>query len=369
MRIGIDISIVPYGRGVSNYIVQLLTACLKLSSENEYKLFCNSFKPCTLPSALSNFSIKTTRIPQRILSFFWLDLGFPRIEWLLGDIDLFHSPAHSPVYALCPPAKRWIVTVHDLFTFKLNYAEKTQRKEWKILKRMERKAAHVIAVSHSTKKDLLELVPSLESRVTVIHEGVSENFKVIENYFPIIEKYNIIAPYILYIGSAGANKNLQRLLIAFSHIYKKIDHNLVLVGDFKWRYQPIIEWVRKNGMEHRVIFPGFVPDKDLPALYTGADVFLCPSLYEGFGLTVLEAMACGTPVITSNISSLPEVAGDSALYCDPYNVDDISQALIHVSQDSDLRKRLIEKGVQRAVNFSWVLTAKQTLDVYRKALS
>lgn len=366
MKIGVDVSIVPYGRGVANYIIQMLRAFKKISPQNEYKLFFNSFKSHPLPFNHSDFSIKTFRIPHRILKFLWFDLGFPKVEWLIGDIDLFHSPAHTPVYAICPPTKRWIVTVHDLFTYKLNYAEETQKEEWEILKRMEKNAAHIIAVSHSTKRDLLELMPSLKPRVSVIHEGVSEHFKVIDNYSPVIGKYNINKPYILYVGSAGFNKNLQRLLQAFRHIYEGIDHNLVFVGDVKWLYKSIIGWVIENKMEDRVLFPGFIPDEDLPAFYTGADLFVVPSLYEGFGLTVLEAMACGAPVVASNVSSLPEVVGDSGLLCDPYDVEDMARILLCMIHNNVLRKELREKGLQRAAKFSWEVAARKTLKIYEE---
>ena len=369
MKIGLDISRIQYGRGVSNYIQQLLWNFIKLAPENEYRLFYNSFEPLKLSLNHPCISIKSMKIPRRLLELFWLDFGVPRIEWLIGDISLFHSPAHSPVYAICPPAKRWVVTVHDLFTFKLNYAETTQRKELKILKRMEERASHVITVSDSTRRDLLDLAPSLQDRVSVIYEGVHEGYRVIKDYRSVIKKYSLNTPYLLYVGSADANKNIPRLLAAFKNIHKKIEQNLVLVGDTNWRYKPIIEWVRNNEMEDRILFTGFIPENDLPAVYNGADASVCPSLYEGFGLTVLEAMACGIPVVVSNVSSLPEIAGDTAVYCDPHEVDSLSNALLRVSLDSDLRKVLSAKGLERAKYFSWESAAKKTLDIYNKVLS
>jgi glycosyltransferase involved in cell wall biosynthesis len=368
LTVGVDISIVPYGRGVSNYIVHLLNAFKRMAPENDYKLFFNSFKSRSLPFDKRNFDIRKFRFPWRILDFFWSKFEYPPIELFLGNIDLFHSPAHTPVYAICPPAKRWVVTVHDLFTYKLDYSEKIKRKEWEILKRMEKHATHVIAVSNSTKKDLLELIPSLEPNVSVIHEGVNESFKVVKDYHLILDKYRISTPYIFYVGSAGLNKNVQRLVEAFHRIHENIEHKLILAGDMKWNYQSIRKWVERNGMEERIVFLGFVPDEDLPAIYTGADIFASPSLYEGFGLTVLEAMACGTPVIASKISSMPEVLGGCGLLCDPYDIEDISQCMLKLIRDEGLRDHLTKMGLQRASKFSWNSTAERTLEIYREML-
>ena len=365
MIIGIDITIASYGRGVANYIIKLLENFLKISPENEYRAFYNSFRSQAICFDTKRMKVVTTRIPQRILKFMWLDLGFPKIESFLGLIDLFHSPAHSPVYAICPPANNWIVTVHDLFTFKLNYPKRTRQEEWKILLRMAKKAAHVIAVSESTKKDLLELIPSLESRVSVIHEGVDEIFQYNPNHQLILNKYNIDTPYILYVGSAGPNKNLLTLIEAFSQINKLTNHNLVLVGDVEWRYKPLMDMVKKKRLQKRVQFTGFVPKGDLPAIYSGADVFVCPSLYEGFGLTVLEAMACKTPVVASNISSIPEIVNDSAILFDPYSVDDLNHSLLQILGSETLRDELRAKGSQRVKKFSWTRAAKQTLELYK----
>jgi len=369
MQIGIDVSIVPYGRGVSNYILHLLDNFRKLSPDNEYRLFFNSPRPCPLPFDSHDFTIKTFKIPWRILDFFWSNLSLPKIEWFIGTVDMFHSPAHSPVYAICPPADKWIVTVHDLFTFKLNYSEKTKQKEWRVLRKIERTAAHVIAVSHSTKNDLLELVPSLEPRVSVIHEGVDEQFKFVANYHSSLAKYNINTPYILYVGSAGPNKNLITLLKSFMEINQMIEHQLVLVGDIKWRYSPLIDLVKEKNLEERVRFTGLVPDEDLASIYSGADVFVCPSIYEGFGLTVLEAMACGTPVIASNISSIPEIAGDSAILFDPYSVDELSHSLLEVLGSDTLAARLKAMGSSTVKKFSWASTAQQTLQLYKDLIS
>jgi len=369
MKIGIDISVVPYGRGVANYIVALLTEFQKLAPEIAFQLYCNSPTSAALPSNLKKFPLKRTRIPNRLLSFLWLDFEFPPIEWVIGNVDLFHSPAHSPVYALCPPARKWVVTVHDLFTYKLNYNMKTQEREWKILKRIEKKASHVIAVSNSTKNDLLELIPSLEPRVSVIYEGVNSRFGKKDDYFNKLEKYGIRKPYILHVGSGGPNKNVMRLLEAFNQIKETIDHHMVLVGDTKWRYAEALKWASSKDLNDRMIFPGFVSDEDLPAVYSEADLFVCPSLYEGFGLVVLEAMACECPVIASNTSSLPEVISDAGLLFDPSDTDRLAELILLVVNDSTVHEDLQRRGLKRASEFSWEFTAQKTLEVYQRVVN
>lgn len=368
MKLGFDISMLPSGRGVSNYIINLLEEFSIRSPENEYKLLCNSAKPCHMPSFSPKSSLRTLKLPNRILKFFWHGLGFPPVEWILGDIDLFHSPAHTPVYAICPPAKKWVVTVHDLFTFKMNYKKNTQREEMKILQRMSRKASHVIAVSYSTKNDLLELIPSLESRVSVIHEGVGKQFRIIDNFNITLEKYGINRPYILYVGSAAANKNISTILSAFTDICSQVEHDFVMIGHSSWRYDSVKMMIKENKIKERVKLTGFISDEDLPAFYSGADLFVSPSLYEGFGLAFLEAMACGTPVIASNVASMPEVVGDAGVLIDPHDVGELSDAILRILKDDTLKKRLREKGLHRASAFSWESAAEKTLEIYEHVL-
>ena len=166
---------------------------------------------------------------------------------MIGPVDVFHSPAHSPVYAYCPPAKNWVVTVHDLFTFKLNYRKETQEREWKVLKLMDRYAKRVIAVSQSTRNDLIEMIPGLASRMTVIQEGVDEAFFHAANSVSTLKKYGISGPYILYVGAADFHKNLIRLVNVFQRLSAIIPHSLVLAGQLTERYRPIME--RVGGVE------------------------------------------------------------------------------------------------------------------------
>lgn len=364
MRVGIDISVLPLGGGVAEYIRNLLENLPKLCSEHSYKLFLNSRHKFKLNMDQDDFHVIKTKIPVRLLEFLWLRKSFPPIEWFIGPVDLFHSPSHSPIYSLCPPSRKWIVTVHDLFTLKLNYKESSQQKEMISLQRMERKASRVIAVSQSTRNDLLELAPSLEPRVTVIYEGVDERFFQAEDLPEIQAQYGIRSPYILYLGAADFHKNLPRLLRVFKRLSRNIPHTLVLAGKLTERYRTIVELAHDLGIQKLTCFTGFIKDGDLPALYKGADLFVLPSLYEGFGLVLLEAMAAGTPVAASNVSSIPEIVDDCALLFSPYDEEEMQDVIHQIITNSSLSNQLVMKGKNRARSFSWRKMTEKTLRVY-----
>jgi glycosyltransferase involved in cell wall biosynthesis len=366
LNIGIDISLLTRGGGVTNYIGQLLSGLKKTHRNEHYTLFYNSFKDSSPTEIDPFFRVSSFRIPDRILKYLWIYLRYPPIERLIGPVDLFHSPAHSPVYAFCPPAKKWVVTVHDLFTFKLNYGKERQKPEMKVLKIMDKEASRVIAVSHSTRNDLIEIIPGLASRSVVIHEGVDQKYFLAEKSELILKKYAIKTPYILYVGAADFHKNLVRLLNVFKRLSEIFPHSLVLAGRVTERYHPIMECAEKLDLSHLVVFTDTIADEDLPALYKGADLFILPSIYEGFGLVLLEAMACGTPVVASRISSMPEVAGDTGVFFDPYNEDDMYDVCRTILADPERRGRMKEKGISRAQQFSWQKMADETRNIYKE---
>ena len=194
MKVGIDISILTRGGGVANYIGQLLSGLKNAHRNEHYILFYNSFQNSSPPEIDPFFRVASFRIPDRILKYLWIHLRYPPIERLIGPVDLFHSPAHSPVYSYCPPARNWVVTVHDLFTYKLNYGKETQARELKVLKIIDKKASRVIAVSRSTRNDLIEMIPGLASRTVVIHEGVDEKYFSADCSHQTLKKYGIKGP-------------------------------------------------------------------------------------------------------------------------------------------------------------------------------
>lgn len=366
MKIGIDISILRRGGGVANYIGHLLAEVKKTLQDDQYTLFYNSFQNSSPPKMDPFFHVAAFQIPDRILKYLWIYLHYPPIEHLIGPVDVFHSPAHSPVYAYCPPAKKWVVTVHDLFTFKLNYGKEIQARELKVLKIMDKKASRVIAVSHSTRNDLIEMIPGLASRTVVIHEGVDEKFFSAKCPHQTLKKYGIEGFYILYVGAGDFHKNLISLINVYKRISDIFPHSLVLAGKITERYRPIMEWVEKLNLRHRVIFTDTVAEDDLPAVYKGADLFVLPSMYEGFGLVLPEAMACGTPVVASRISSIPEVVGDAGELFDPYNEDNMFDVCRTVLSDPERRRKMQIMGIKLARRFSWQKMAEETRKIYEE---
>lgn len=300
------------------------------------------------------------------MKYISINLRYPSIEQLIGPVDVFHSPAHSPVYAFCPPAKNWVVTVHDLFTFKLNYKKDTQDLERKVLKIMDKKASRVIAVSHSTRNDLIEMIPGLASRTVVIHEGVDPRFFQAEFTPSLQVKYGLKTPYVLYVGAADAHKNLIRLVNVYHRLIPDFPHYLVFAGRITERYRPVMERVQELNLQHRVIFTDAIPDDELPGIYKGAELFILPSLYEGFGLVLLEAMACGTPVIASNISSIPEVVGNAGDLFDPYSENDMYDVCYRVLTNTEHLRNMQTMGVNQARQFSWQTMADETLKIYEE---
>ena len=263
-----------------------------------------------------------------------------------------------------------MVTIHDLGYLHFPRAHRLLDRLYLDLSTRfnARAAAHIIADSQATKRDLVERYGVEPSKISVIYPGYDE-----EAFQPVREReaieavkarYGIAGDYILFVGTIQPRKNLVRLMEAFSLLKRQAaDLQLVIAGKKGWLYEAIFRRVEELGLEGQVVFTGYVAEEGLPALFSGARLFVFPSLYEGFGLPVLEAMACGTPVVCSNASSLPEVAGDAALLFDPLDVEGMAAAMGRVLGDERLRAELIERGLQRARGFSWEKCARETLAV------
>jgi len=230
----------------------------------------------------------------------------------------------------------------------------------------------VIAISESTRRDAIRLYGMDEEKIRVIYEGVSPRFCVAspEAISVVRQKHSLPESFILSVGTIEPRKNLTSLLGAYRALKNQgAEWKLVIVGKKGWLYEGFFSRLRELGLENEVIFPGFVPDEDLPAFYSAADLFVFPSLYEGFGLPVLEAMACGAPVITSNTSSLPEVAGEAALLVDPTSVEELAGGMRRVLESKELRDELRAKGPKQAAKFRWENAARETLSVYEAVLA
>jgi glycosyltransferase involved in cell wall biosynthesis len=288
-----------------------------------------------------------------------------------GRVDLFHEPD----FVLPPtlPRTPTVLTVHDL-TF-IRDAEsalpKLRRYLNRVVPRSVARATHVLADSKATKNDLVEFFHTSAEKITVLYGGVDARFAPVrdpERLAAVRARCGIgPGPFILGLGTLQPRKNYLRLIRAYSRLRPLAsDLSLIIVGGKGWLYDSIFAEVQQLGLEGCVIFPGFVDDEDLPALYSAAAVFAFPSLYEGFGLPVLEAMACGTPVVTSNTSSLIEVGGDAALLIEPASVDAIADAMRRILEDADLRRQLVQRGFQQARRFTWDKAASQLKEIYER---
>jgi len=391
VRIGIDItSAVRQGAGIGRFTRELIRAFLSLDSlkmtSHKYVLFAatGGLARCITEPRLAYVTqpAHTRNLQSTIcnLQFFsddWLHRIWHRarlpipIEVAIGRVDLFHEPD----FVLPPtlPRTPTVLTVHDL-TFVRDPESafpRLRRYLNRVVPQSVARTTHVLADSAATKNDLVELYRASPDKITVLYGGVDARFAPVrdpEQLAAVRAKYNIgLNPFILGLGTIQPRKNYKRLIQAFAALRSpRSTLRLVIVGGKGWLYDDVFAEVKHLGLEGCVLFPGFVDDDDLPVLYSAAEVLAFPSIYEGFGLPILEAMACGTPVVTSVTSSLPELAGDAALLIEPTDVGAIAAALHRVLQEADLRRKLIAAGFEQASKFSWEKAAAQLLEIYER---
>lgn len=362
MLIGIDASraTAPQRTGTENYSLSLIHALLALDGRHRYRLYFNQPPAPDLLPAAENIEVKTIPFPR-----LWTHV---RLSWEMANHppDVLFIPAH--VLPLVHP-RHSVVTVHDLGYLYYPQAY-TRWARWYLrwsTSYNARAAAHLIADSEATKRDLLQHCHTPPEKVTVVYPGYDPSFAPVRDparLAAVRERYRISAPYVLYVGTLQPRKNLLGLLDAFAVLAKEDkETHLIIAGKKGWLYQPLFAHAEQLGLGQRVHFIGYVPQEDLPTLINGARVFVLPSFYEGFGLPVLEAMACGTPVICSNAASLPEVAGDAAFLINPHDTEGLARALALVLADPDLHRDLAKRGLRRVRYFSWQKCAQQTLQV------
>ncbi len=389
MKICIDLSpTVHRHAGLGRYAYELLLALSVTDPNNDYLVFYNNPAKAQIDSPLAQFPCLTTPLPYKPWRLSALLAHFTGIsqDSLFSGVDIFHATDH-----LLPRFSRvrGIFTLHDLIFLFHPEAHKPMNRWFLTLMmpRFLRAADTIIAVSECTKRDAVRCYGIPEERITVIYEGVNPRFRPAdpEAIAAVRQKYGLPERFILYVGTIEPRKNLTALLEAYTALMERpatcdlrpapcalrpapCDLRLVIVGKKGWLYEGFFRKLRELGLEDRVIFTGYVPDEDLPALYSAADLFVFPSLYEGFGLPVLEAMACGLPVVCSSTSSLPEVAGDAALLVPPTDVRALTEAMERVLTDERLRARMRARGLERARRFSWEQAAQETLITYWKVL-
>ncbi|MCP4047427.1 MAG: glycosyltransferase family 4 protein [Gammaproteobacteria bacterium] len=315
--------------------------------------------------------LKLIPLGRRLTPIAWTFLNNPPIEHWLPETDVVHAVALGYPVATRKPL---VVTVHDLGP--LTHPEFfTNTKPWimqRSLSQMVKQAAAIICVSQSTANELISYVGNgIEGRVKVVHEGVAPGFFEKANNTCLQNLADLPpggTPFVMATGKISPRKNIQGLIQAMSKLSDVIPHHLVLVGGDGWGMDEVYEHLNDPGIKARVHFPGYVTDEQLRALYAQASVYVHPSLYEGFGLTVLEAMAAGCPVVTSNVTSLPEVAGDAALLIDPLDSNALADAIESICCDTALANELVKKGGVRAHSFQWDTCARRVFDIYRSVV-
>jgi glycosyltransferase involved in cell wall biosynthesis len=297
-----------------------------------------------------------------------------RLKTTLANMDVFHA---SDVGQFVSNKAKIVSTVHDLSPLILPELHTRVNHGFfeKKIHYIQTYPQTLIAVSEHTKQDVVERLDIPAERIHVVYNGVDPHYRPLadcEEIKRVINKYKLPGTgYILHVGTLEPRKNLVRLIKAYAMVQAQFQESLpplVLAGGKGWLYEDIFKSVAQLGLQQSIIFTGFVADEDLPALFNGALFFVYPSLYEGFGIPVLEAMACGLPVITSNVSALPEITGDAALLIDPLQVDSIAAALQTLLESSTLRTTLQQAGLARARRFSWERAAQETMMIYQKAI-
>ena len=309
-------------------------------------------------------------LKNNTLRILWEQVTLP--YYSMNDrLDLFHYTDHS--LSILQRTRPVIITVHDIAYIRFPWLFNRSGQIYKqyINDRSIRKADIIIVPSFSTKKDLTHLFGIRSEKIRVIYHGVESRFRHISNVEEYRLRNNLPIKMILNVGTLEPRKNVVTLIKAFKKLRKLgfKDYKLVIAGDKGWLYKQIFKEIELSDLQKEILFLGIVEDEDLPMLYNCADVFVYPSLYEGFGLPPLEAMACGIPVITSNTSSLPEVVGDAGIMVGPDDVNSLCEAMYNVLKGKELRHHMSKKGLERAKLFSWKETAKKILEIYDEVLS
>jgi len=379
-RIGIDVtSAISQGAGIGRYTRELVKAVVIESKDAQFTLFSakqphNSQVENPFLSSTSNVVFKEIPINERWLHRIWYRFKIPlSVQNFTGRLDLFHSPD----FVLPPINKKTptLLTVHDLsfihfpetFTPELvNYLNHIV--PWSI-----DRATHILADSQATKDDLATQWNVPRDKVSVLYSGVGGMFKPVTDP-RLIKKVRIKydlgeKPYLISVGTVQPRKNYRMLIRAFRSVAENIPNDLIIVGGKGWMHDQIVDEVEIQGLSGRVHFLGFVDDADLPALYSAATLFLSPSLYEGFGLPILEAMACGVPVIASDASSLPEVVGEAGVLLPAQDTAVWSQTMFDLIEDMSRRTILVGAGFLRARKFTWSKSAQELKSIYDQLLA
>ncbi len=379
LRIGIDYtSAVRQGAGIGRLTRELVRAVIESDTENQYTLLAAAGGIPAASSTLravgshANVRVRTLPVSDHLLNVLWHRLHLPLwVEWWAGRLDVFHSPD----FAL-PPVRhaRKLVTVHDLSFMRVPECSDPRLRSYlmEVVPASVRRADVVLADSQATRADVIELLGVPPNRVEVIYAGVEERFRRVQDagvLAAVRVRYQLPERFVLGLGTLQPRKNFPRLIEAYARLAVTVGPQvkLVIAGGPGWMTEDIFRRVQELGLRQSVVLPGYIGDEDLPALYSLAEVFVFPSLYEGFGLPPLEAMACGTAVVASNVSSLPEVVGDAALLVDPFDVAALAEAMARLVSDAPARAEFVRRGLAQARHFTWTRSATALLQVYQRS--
>jgi glycosyltransferase involved in cell wall biosynthesis len=370
MRIAIDAHTVGTQlAGNVTYITNMIECLAEIDQKNEYSLYVTELGAFEMyDGRWPNFKVRRiVGYNSRVLRFF---LSF-NVQLRLHPADIFFVQFNAPPFTPC----KIVTSIHDLSfehlpeTFK--WHSHTQMKM--TIRRTARNAAHIVTCSEYSRQDIIDTYDIAPEKITTIPLAAADWFRPVTDETELNRirlKYDLPGDFLLGVGSVQPRKNLVRLIEAYSRLSDKRDlPPLILVGKKAWLYEDSLMAAVEHGVEDKVRFTDFVPDDDLPGLYTLSTCFVYPSFFEGFGIPPLEAMQCGSPVITGDRTSLPEVVGDAGILVDPFDVTSIADAIGRMLSDGDLRNELRQKGFERARRFSWQRAARETLGVFEKVMN
>jgi glycosyltransferase involved in cell wall biosynthesis len=365
MHIGIDARLVHYRRaGISQYTLHLLEQLAAVDQADQFTVFQSRRDASTLVDQ-PNFRRRSLWTPPHHR----LEQIFLPLELATVDLDVLHSPDFIPPFRR---SAKSVITVHDLnFLLYRDFLTPESASYYGQIDQAVRKCDHIIAVSQSTKRDIVRLTGASEDKITVVHEAAHPSYRPLDRgaaMHRVREQFGQERPFVLFVSTIEPRKNVPTLLKAFRRLLDdyRPEVDLVLAGEKGWLFDEVFRLVQELSLDGRVRFLGRVATEDLIALYNAAQLLVHPALYEGFGLPPLEAMACGTPVVVSNTSSLPEVVGDAALLVDPEEPDEMTVAIWRLLSDDAVRQQMRDKGLKRAGLFSWRRAAQETLGIYRR---
>ncbi|MDD5489410.1 MAG: glycosyltransferase family 1 protein [Candidatus Moranbacteria bacterium] len=377
MRIGIDLRCLEEEKisGVGEYALEIVRNLLEADGKNQYVIFSNSYKQKSknfgFLEKYPQAELKRFRYPNKILNLFLWYFGWPKLDKLIGGADIFFAPNIN--FLAISGGCKLVSTFHDLSfeRFPEFFTAKTRLWHYYFVnpRRLAKKSSRIFAVSQSTGNDLAELYKIDEKKTGVIRHGISGDYQIISRNDPklleVQKKYNLPYKFILYLGNIEPRKNVRSLVKAYKKL-RKVDptlekYKLVLAGNKSPQCRDII-----NGEENDIFSIGYIDREDKPFVYNLASLFVYPSFFEGFGLPILEAMACGTPVIASNNSSIPEVVGNAAILVDPNRPQEISEAMKNILGSDKLYTKLRERGLAQAKKFNWKECAEKTINLFQK---